>query len=74
MTDIEVSFEHVLYNDELKNYEKFEPLIDTVDITVIDEAGEKQASNVVNKINLIGDNITINSKQAILMQEMLITV
>ena len=65
MTDIEVSFEHVLYNDELKNYEKFEPLIDTVDITVIDEAGEKQASNVVNKINLIGDNITINSKQAI---------
>ena len=44
---------------------KFEPLIDTVDITVIDEAGEKQASNVVNKINLIGDNITINSKQAI---------
>lgn len=42
MTDIEVSFEHVLYNDELKNYEKFEPLIDTVDITVIDEAGESR--------------------------------
>ena len=66
MSDVEVSFNYVLYNDELSTYGKFDPLIDTVNITVTDKEGEEKATDVVNKINGIGDVITLDSKQAII--------
>lgn len=66
MSDVEVSFNYVLYNDELSTYGKFDPLIDTVNITVTDKEGEEKAADVVNKINGIGDVITLDSKQAII--------
>lgn len=65
MSDVEIRFPYVLYNDELLNYQSFDPLIDTVDITVSDPEGLQKAQHVMDKIGAIDNPVTLNSKDKI---------
>lgn len=65
MSDVEIRFEYVAYNDELATYESFEPLIDTVNITVNNETAISGAQEVVSKIDAIDTTITLDSKEKI---------
>ena len=63
--DVEIRFPYASYNDELLNYEKFDPILTQVDITVVDKNGLTKAENVVKAIDSIKNPITIDSKKSI---------
>ena len=63
--DVEIRFPYASYNDELANYEKFDPILTQVDITVVDENGLTAAQNVVKAIDAIKSPITMDSLKSI---------
>ncbi len=65
-TDVEVCFPYASYNDELKNYEKFDKLFDVVDIQVNQNTDMDSAKAVENMINSLPQDITLNDKAAII--------
>ena len=65
MVDVEICFPYASYNDELENYESFDPLIDAVDITVVDEKGLTAAEHAVAAIEQIKTPVTLDSGKEI---------
>lgn len=63
--DVEIRFPYASYNDELANYEKFDPILTQVDITVVDQNGLTAAQNVVKAIDAIKSPITMDSLKSI---------
>lgn len=63
MVDVQISYPYISYNDELEQYEKFKELLTVVDISVTDNEEYEAVMEVVNLIDQIPEEISLDNFQ-----------